>query len=208
MVVSRVTELGVRGGFGPNPDFRHVPSPGTSVQVAQQIQRAFGEWIFATHLPPAGSSTQPIEAGYKANAWVRMRHPDYDELRQMLKELNQSTWFPVKLELRSHEDGPNAFALPGGILVLTDELVELMGGRVWAESVAGEGSSFHFEIPKTKPLAKQSESALHDQGQPQWIAGTATVVVDDDERRRRRIARVVARHEGHRRPPDAEEALP
>jgi hypothetical protein len=30
--------------------------------------------------PPAapGTPTQPIEAGYMANAWIRMKHPDYD----------------------------------------------------------------------------------------------------------------------------------
>ena len=28
--------------------------------------------------------TQPVEAGYMANAYVRMRHPDYDALRGML----------------------------------------------------------------------------------------------------------------------------
>jgi formate-dependent phosphoribosylglycinamide formyltransferase (GAR transformylase) len=50
----------------------------------EDVQRTYGEWIFATHLPPPGSRTQPIEAGYKANAWIRMRHPDYDELRKML----------------------------------------------------------------------------------------------------------------------------
>jgi len=50
----------------------------------EQIERAFGEWIIDSHLPPPGSSTQPVEAGYMANAWIRMKHPDYDELRRML----------------------------------------------------------------------------------------------------------------------------
>ena len=34
----------------------------------------------ATSRPP-GTPTQPVEAGYMANAWIRMKHPDYDELR-------------------------------------------------------------------------------------------------------------------------------
>jgi carbamoylphosphate synthase large subunit len=49
-----------------------------------EVQQAFGEWILDAHLPPPGTPTQPVEAGYMANAWVRMRHPDYDELRRML----------------------------------------------------------------------------------------------------------------------------
>lgn len=49
-----------------------------------RIERAFGEWIIDAHLPAPGTETQPVEAGYMANAWIRMKHPDYDELRRML----------------------------------------------------------------------------------------------------------------------------
>lgn len=48
------------------------------------IERSFGPWLIDYHLPPAGTRTQPVEAGYMANAWIRMKHPDYDELRRML----------------------------------------------------------------------------------------------------------------------------
>ena len=34
--------------------------------------------------------TQPVEAGYMANAWVRMRHPDYDQLRWMMDEIGRT----------------------------------------------------------------------------------------------------------------------
>ena len=54
------------------------------------IEDAFGDWILDYHLPPAGTPTQPVEAGYMANAWVRMRHPDYDELRRMLGRVGES----------------------------------------------------------------------------------------------------------------------
>jgi len=45
---------------------------------------ALRPWILDAHLPPPGTPTQPVEAGYMANAWLRLRHPDYDELRRML----------------------------------------------------------------------------------------------------------------------------
>jgi hypothetical protein len=48
------------------------------------IERAFGRWIIDAHLPSPGTPTQPVEAGYMANAWIRLKHPDYDELRRML----------------------------------------------------------------------------------------------------------------------------
>jgi formate-dependent phosphoribosylglycinamide formyltransferase (GAR transformylase) len=53
------------------------------------IQREFGEWIIDSHLPPQGTPTQPVEAGYMANAWVRMRHPDFDTLRGMLNAVGE-----------------------------------------------------------------------------------------------------------------------
>lgn len=54
------------------------------------IQRRYGEWVIDAHLPPPGTPTQPIEAGYMANAWVRMKHPDYDELRAMLNAVGET----------------------------------------------------------------------------------------------------------------------
>jgi len=50
----------------------------------------FGEAIIDSHFPPEGSSTQPVEAGYMANAWVRARHTEYDTLREILDEIGRS----------------------------------------------------------------------------------------------------------------------
>jgi hypothetical protein len=54
------------------------------------IHRAFGNWIIDEHLPSPGTPTQPVAAGYMANAWLRMKHPDYDELRRMLDVVGQT----------------------------------------------------------------------------------------------------------------------
>jgi hypothetical protein len=56
----------------------------------ERIERAYGEWILDSHLPPPGTATQPVEAGYMANAWIRMRHPEYDELRRMLDDVGHT----------------------------------------------------------------------------------------------------------------------
>ncbi|MBA2390730.1 MAG: ATP-grasp domain-containing protein [Geodermatophilaceae bacterium] len=50
----------------------------------EEVHRQFGDWVIDSHLPHVNSPTQPVEAGYMANAYVRMRHPDYDTLRGML----------------------------------------------------------------------------------------------------------------------------
>ncbi len=55
-----------------------------------QMQKRFGEWILDSHLPPAGTATQGVEGGYMANAYVRMRHPDYDTLRSMLTTVGET----------------------------------------------------------------------------------------------------------------------
>jgi hypothetical protein len=55
-----------------------------------EMQQRFGEHILDVHLPEPGTSTQPVEAGYMANAWVRMVHPDYDALREMLDAVGQT----------------------------------------------------------------------------------------------------------------------
>jgi hypothetical protein len=50
----------------------------------------WGEWIIDSHFPGPGSKTQPVEGGFMANAWVRMRHPDYDTLRKMLDTVGET----------------------------------------------------------------------------------------------------------------------
>ena len=54
------------------------------------IGKAFGPHIIDVHLPPEGSPTQPVSAGYMANAWIRMKHESYDELRRMLDIVGQT----------------------------------------------------------------------------------------------------------------------
>jgi len=57
---------------------------------ADEIWRRWGEWIIDSHFPPPGTPTRPIDAGYMANAWLRMKHPDYDELRGMLDTVGET----------------------------------------------------------------------------------------------------------------------
>jgi len=56
----------------------------------EQMQAEYGDWVLDAHLPQPGTATQPVEAGYMANAYVRMRHPDYDVLRGMLDDVGRT----------------------------------------------------------------------------------------------------------------------
>jgi hypothetical protein len=49
-----------------------------------EVATKLGPNLIDYNLPREGTATQPVEAGYMANAWVRLRHPDYDVCREML----------------------------------------------------------------------------------------------------------------------------
>ena len=56
----------------------------------EAIGRSFGSHVIDMHLPPEGTPTQPVAAGYMANAWLRMKHENYDELRRILDIVGQT----------------------------------------------------------------------------------------------------------------------
>ncbi len=62
----------------------------TGYSGVDAISRRYGENIVAAHFPDAGTPTQPVEGGYMANAWMRMRHPDYDQLRAILSDVGET----------------------------------------------------------------------------------------------------------------------
>ncbi len=51
-------------------------------------------------------------------------------------------------------------------LAISRRLVELMGGRIWIESIEGEGSTFHFSVPMavSKSLPEPSSAAASKSG--------------------------------------------
>jgi len=62
----------------------------TGYSGAEELQQRYRGWIIDAHLPSPGTGTQPVAAGYMANAYVRMRHPDYDTLRGMLDDVGRT----------------------------------------------------------------------------------------------------------------------
>jgi two-component system sensor histidine kinase/response regulator len=66
-------------------------------------------------------------------------------------------------------------------LSISSRLVELMGGRIWAESTAGRGSIFHF----TGRFGIAAEPVMRPLPAPAALRGLATLVVDDNAANRR-----------------------
>jgi signal transduction histidine kinase/HPt (histidine-containing phosphotransfer) domain-containing protein len=62
-------------------------------------------------------------------------------------------------------------------LTISRRLVELMGGKMWAESVAGEGSTFHFTLNVTVPA--DSKPPAHT-GKMARLADLKILILDDN----------------------------
>jgi signal transduction histidine kinase/two-component SAPR family response regulator/HPt (histidine-containing phosphotransfer) domain-containing protein len=71
-------------------------------------------------------------------------------------------------------------------LAISKGLVELMDGRIWAESIEGQGSAFHVSL--SLPLDPGSDPNPVNTPQPQ-LAGRAILVVDDHQTTRKVLAR-------------------
>ena len=56
---------------------------------ADAVFREYGDLVVGHHFPEPGTPTQGVEAGYMANAWLRMRHPDHDALRGILDDIGR-----------------------------------------------------------------------------------------------------------------------
>jgi carbamoylphosphate synthase large subunit len=89
-----------RAGIGSSPSRRYASGivalrPDTDGAITgysgvDELRQRYDEWVIDAHLPEPGTPTQPVEAGYMANAYVRMRHPDYDTLRGMLDAVGRT----------------------------------------------------------------------------------------------------------------------
>ena len=62
----------------------------TGYEGVDQIEREFKDSIIDTYFPPPGTATQGVEGGYMANAWMRLRHPDYDDLRRIMDHVGET----------------------------------------------------------------------------------------------------------------------
>ena len=56
----------------------------------EEIENRYGRWIIDAHIPSEGTGTQAVAAGFMANAWIRMKHPDFDHLHGMLDDVGRT----------------------------------------------------------------------------------------------------------------------
>ena len=62
----------------------------TGYEGVEKIEELFGDHVIDSHFPESGTATQPVGSGMNANAWIRMRHPDFDRLCAIFDEIGQT----------------------------------------------------------------------------------------------------------------------
>lgn len=111
-----------------------------------KADRQYLEQILLTLIDNAGKFT-PERGQIKVKAW-----PDSDKL--IVQVNDTGVGIPAKEQERIFEayyqvkqDKEKNYAGSGLGLTIAKLLVELQGGKIWLESVVGQGSSFFFSLP-------------------------------------------------------------
>ena len=76
-------------------------------------------------------------------------------------------------------------------LTISKRLIEMMGGRIWAESEPGIGSRFHFTV--RLGTATEREVAVESGAAPTILSGVRVLIVDDNRTNRRILEGLVKR---------------
>jgi PAS domain S-box-containing protein len=76
-------------------------------------------------------------------------------------------------------------------LTISQRLVDMMGGKVWAESELGKGTTFHFTAKLKKSDSRESNTG--DAAPQGSLSGVKVLVVDDNRTNRRVLEGMLAR---------------
>ncbi len=69
----------------PNQDGHYTGHRGLETAFAR-----CGDWIYEHAVPAPGTPTKGLDKGWLVNTWFRLRHPDYDTLRELMTFLGET----------------------------------------------------------------------------------------------------------------------
>jgi PAS domain S-box-containing protein len=133
--------------------------------------------VEAEPLPAAESSEGELESRYRMHFAVRdtgigIPVERMDRLFESFSQLDAST--------------TRRYGGTGLGLAISKRLSEMMGGTMWAESRAGEGSTFHFTI---EAEAAPAPIRAYEQGIPAPLGGKRVLILDDNATNRHILRR-------------------
>ncbi len=133
----RAREKGVRftGGLAPNVPTRLIGDP---LRLRQVLVNLLGNALKFTE---TGSVTYNISTQQITDSWVRLRC-DVVDTGVGIPHDQQQDVFGVFTQVR-RDDGQH-YGGTGLGLAISAKLVTLMGGKIWFESVPGQGTTFSF----------------------------------------------------------------
>ena len=130
----------------------------SNVELHLASFRAYNDWLadFCADAPE-----EFIGLGYIPMADVTHA---VDELKHVAKKGLRGAGIPAEdlphIFGRLYRVDPSRARTTGGAglgLTISKKLIEAHGGRIWAESVIGQGSRFIIELPLTAPTETESE---------------------------------------------------
>jgi two-component system sensor histidine kinase/response regulator len=80
-------------------------------------------------------------------------------------------------------------------LTISSRLVNMMGGRIWVESEAGQGSHFHFTVRLQIADQREMEVKVGSPAPPEVLRGVRVLVVDDNRTNLRILEEMLKRWE-------------
>ncbi|MBF0525108.1 MAG: response regulator, partial [Deltaproteobacteria bacterium] len=144
---------------------------GDPSRIRQVVLNLIGNAIKFTE---AGEVVLEVESSYKANDEVVLHFSVRDTGIGIPEDKIERIFEPF-----TQADGSTTREYGGTGLGLTicSRLVSLMGGRIWVESEAGQGSTFHFDIRAGISKGELAETIPIKIGQ---LRGLKVLVVDDN----------------------------